>query len=167
MSKTVLIERPDVGLVASRVSLRTRLAARLGTTSLDEALAVGAGPESGPALALRAERLISHRMRSRLARSLRSYVDMARRPPTRVPWPAAAPPLPAGEPHVAGAVNDLLALADLLEEPGPADVRGVALVRVLLTDGRSPLHCNRGAGALAAAARAAGEALDPRTPAAA
>lgn len=106
-------------------------------------------------------------MRSRLARSLRSYVDMARRPPTRVLWPAAAPPLPAGEPHVAGAADDLLALADLLEEPGPADVRGLALVRVLLTDGRSPLHYYRGAGALAAAARAAGEALDPRTPAAA
>lgn len=167
MSKTVLIECPDVGLVVSRVSLRTWLAARFGAASLDEALALGAEPESGLAFALRAERLISHRIRSSLACSLRSYVDMARRPSTRVPWPAAALSLLAGEFHVAGAVDDLFALADLLEEPGPADVRGVALVRVLLTDGRSPLHYNRGTGALAAAARAAGEALDPRTPAAA
>jgi hypothetical protein len=65
---------------------------------------------------------------------------------------------------VARAAGELLALADRLERPDPVDVRGVAQVSVLLTDGAGPLHCNRGAGRLIAAARAAGEALAPRAP---
>jgi hypothetical protein len=163
-----LVERPDVGLVVTPVSLWTRAVAYLRFASLDEALANGVPPESGPALALRAERLIAPRMRRRLAHTLRFYVNEARRrrAPSRAPWPAAPPPLPASGPHVAGAADELLALADLLEGPGPAEVRGVALVSVLLTDGGSPLH-RQDARRLVAAARAAADALAPRTAAAA
>jgi hypothetical protein len=166
MRGSVLIERPGVGLVVSRASLAARLSARLRFATLDESLAAGEEPESRPALTLRAGRLIAPRMRRRLARSLRRCVDMARRPRAqRAPWPAAQPPLPAAGPHVVHAAEELLALADRLEGHEPVDVRGVALTCVLLTDGAGPLHRNRGAAALAAAARAAAEALAPHTPA--
>jgi hypothetical protein len=167
MSDSVLVERPGVGLVVARVPPGARLSARLRFATLDEALAAGADPDSRPALALRAQRLIAPRMRRRLARSLRRTVEPALRPRghTRVPWPAAEPPLPASAPHVAHAAAELLALADRLEAHVPVDVRGVALVCVLLTDGGGPLHSNRGPGQLSAAARAAGEALAPRAPA--
>ena len=166
MSGSVLIERPGVGLVVSRASLAARASARLRFATLDEALAAGADPESRPALTLRAGRLIAPRMRRRLARSLRRFVALARKPPARrAPWPAAQPPLPAGGPHVVHAAEELLELADRLERPGPVDPRGVAAACVLLTDGRGPLHRDQGAEALAAAARAAGEALAPHAPA--
>jgi hypothetical protein len=166
MRASVLIERPGVGLVVARASLAARVSARLRFATLDEALAAGEKPESRPALTLRAGRLIAPRTRRRLARSLRRFVDAAKRPRVqRAPWPAAPPPLPASGPHVAHAAHELLALADRLEEPGPVEVRGVALACVLLTDGGGPLHRNRGAAALAAAARAAGEALAPHAPA--
>jgi hypothetical protein len=161
MSRTVLVERPGLGLVVSPVSLWTRVVARLRFATLDEALAAGVEPESGPALALRAERLIAPPERRRLARSLRFNVHEARerRSRLRAPSPAAAPPLPASGPHVASAADELLELAHVLDGADPVDVRGVALVSVLLTDGGSPLHYNRGAKRLVAAARAAGDAL--------
>jgi hypothetical protein len=165
MSRMVLLERPGLGLVVARVSFWTRVVARLRFATLDQALASGVQPESEPALALRSERLIAPPMRLRLARSLRFHVDAARhrRAPLRAPWPAAPPPLPARGPHVAGAAEELLLLADLLEGFEPVDARGVALVSVLLTDGNSPLHHNRGTTRLIAAARAAADALAPRT----
>jgi hypothetical protein len=79
------------------------------------------------------------------------------------PWPAAPPPLPRGGPHVAGAADELLELADLLEDLTPVEVRGVAMVSVLLTDADSPLHHHRGSARLVAAARVAAAALAPPT----
>jgi hypothetical protein len=164
MSRTVLFERPGLGLVVARASLWTRVVARLRFATLDQALADGVRPESRPALALRSQRLIAPAMRRRLARSLRFHVDQARRrrAPLRAPWPAAPPPLRAGGPHVIGAADELLALADLLERVEPVEARGVALVSVLLTDADSPLHDDRGTTRLIAAARAAADALAPR-----
>jgi hypothetical protein len=156
MRAPVLVERPGVGLVVSRVSLRERAAARLRFATLDEALAEGAEPERRPALALRAQRLIAPRMRRRLAHSLRMCVSLSRRP--------VAVPRTSGGRHVAAAAGELLALAEELEGPGPVDARGVAAVCVLLTDGAGPLHSNQGTSRLVAAARAAGEALAPRSP---
>jgi hypothetical protein len=110
MRGSVLIERPGVGLVVSRASLAARVSARLRFATLDEALAAGADPESRPALTLRAGRLIAPRMRRRLARALRRFVELARRPrERRAPWPAAPPPLPAGGPHVLHAAGEALA----------------------------------------------------------
>ena len=64
-------------------------------------------------------------------------------------------------PHVFLARRHVCALADRLEKPDAVDVRGVALVRLLLTDGGGPLHHNRGANALIVAAREALAALEP------
>lgn len=165
MSRTVLFERPGLGLVVARVSLWTRVVARLRFATLDQALADGIEPERRPALALRSERLIAPPMRRRLAHALRFHVDAARRRrgPLHAPWPAAPAPLRPGAAHVGGAADDLLALADLLEGCKPVEARGVALISVLLTDGDSPLHHDRGATRLIAAARAAADALTPRT----
>jgi hypothetical protein len=80
----------------------------------------------------------------------------------RAPWPAGPPPLPRGS-HIAGAADELLELAGLLEDLTPVEVRGVAMVSVLLTDADSPLHHNRGSARLVAAARAAAAALAPPT----
>jgi hypothetical protein len=143
----------------------TRVVARLRGAALDHALADGVQPESRPALALRAGRLIAPTMRRRLARALRFHVGEARRSPAplRAPWPAAPPPLRPGGPHVAGAAGELLELADLLDGLEPVEVRGVALVSVLLADPDSPLHRNRGSRRLVVAVRAAADALAPRT----
>jgi hypothetical protein len=150
MSESVLVDVPGVGLVLRRVSVRDRTAVRLRFASLDLALAAGEDPESRPSLALRARCLIAPRMRRRLARSLRRCVAMSC---PRVPGG------PAAGRHVAQARYELLALADRLEALAPVSVRGVALVCVLLTDGGGPLHRNRGAHRLIAAAHTAGAAL--------
>ena len=157
MSESVLVDLPGVGLALRRVSVRDRAAARVRFASLDLALSAGDDPDSRPSLALRARRLIAPRMRLRLARSLRRWVAMSLRP--RVPG------RPAAGRHVAPARDELLALADRLESPEPVSVRGVALVCVLLTDGGGPLHRNRGAQRLIAAARTAGAALAADPPA--
>jgi hypothetical protein len=139
---TCLIEVPGVGLALRRPSLGDRLAARLRGPSLDRALARGARPESDVALILRARRLLGQRARRRLAAALRRRVAERRGL------------------QVSLASESLLALAERLER-GAVDVHGIAQVRVLLTDGAGPLHFDRGADTLVAAARQAELALEP------
>ena len=68
MSTVLLIrERNDVlCVVARRVHMRDRVAARVRVCALDAALARGVAPESSPALALRAQALIGPAMRQQL-----------------------------------------------------------------------------------------------------
>ena len=157
VSDVVLVEH--AGPVVTRVRLRARVAARLGFAARDAALAEGADPDASPELALRARRLIAPRTRRLLAASLRRWVESAR---GRRGLYEVRP-----GPQVAGAAEALLELADRLEVRGPVEARGVALVSVLLSDGRGPLHSPQGAERLVAAARAAEAALDPRLPLAA
>jgi hypothetical protein len=148
-----LLERPGRGAILRPVTVGDRLGARLRVGALDRALASGAPPESDVALTLHARRLIAPRTRRRLARTLQSMVATTRRPPR--------PPLRPPGAQVAVAGEDLLALADRLEDPGPVEARGVALVRMLLSDGGGPLHSRGAAGRLAAAAHEAAAALEP------
>src|SRR6476659_6321929 len=149
----VLVDLPRGGSVLQRVTLGARVSARLRVAVLDRALAGGAVPESDVALTLHARRLISPTMRRPLARALRGIVDVSRRPSlSQGRWPGA---------RVARAGSDLLALAERLERPAAVDARGVALVRVLLSDGGGPLHANRDAHRLVQAAREAAAALEP------
>src|SRR4051812_27149283 len=152
-STVALLDRPYGGAVLRPVRVGDRVGARLRSAALDRALVRGAAPESDVALTLHARRLIAPRMRHRLAHTLQGVVAMTRRPPL----PPARPP----GAQVAGAGADLLALAERLRRPDPVDARGVALVRMLLRDGGGPLHLDRGAGRLSAAAHAAAAALDP------
>jgi hypothetical protein len=149
----VLVELPRGGSVLQRVTLAARVSARYRVAALDRALAGGAVPESDVALTLHARRLISPTTRRQLAHTLRGIVERSRRPPRPpVPWPGA---------QVARAGSDLLALAERLERPEAVDARGVARVRVLLSDSDGPLQVNPDARGLIQAAREAVAALEP------
>jgi hypothetical protein len=137
-----LIDLPGEGFVLRRPTLGDRVRARTRGPVLDRALACGARPETDVALVLRARRLLAPRGRRRLADALRHRVKER-----------------CG-PQVSLASEDLLALAARLQD-GAVDIQGVALVRVLLTDGAGPLHFDRGADRLVAAARQAAVALEP------
>lgn len=152
-----LVDHPDRGLILHRVNAWDRIRARLQAPALDRALARGADPESGVALSLHACRLIAPETRRQLAHSLRTAAALSETPIRR------GVPVRAYGLHVFLARRHVCALADRLEQPDPVDLRGVALVRVLLTDGGGPLHHNRGADRLIAAAREALAALEPRT----
>src|SRR4051794_34291323 len=107
----VLLEGPRGGSVLQQVTVGARVSAHLRVAALDRALAGGAVPESEVALTLHARRLISPRMRRRLAALLRGIVENSRR--------TAHPPVRRPGHQVARASADLLALAERLECPQP------------------------------------------------
>ena len=127
------------GIVISRGRLRDRMAARWRAGSLDRKLARGDAPDSQPALALRAQTLIGPSMRSALARQVQRVVGVARQRRGR-----RFARIPTHKDEVLAAADDLDVLARRLRDCGPVSARGVADVRVLLTDGSGPLY-DRGA----------------------
>ena len=108
--------------------------ARLQAHALDRELARGVAPESGGALTLRARRLIGPPARETLARQLRRVVSDARGGHVWLSRVAVR------RPAVLDTAEELDVLADRLAAPGPVDVRGVAQVQLLLTDGTGPLY---------------------------
>jgi hypothetical protein len=133
MTDVVLLERDSV-VALQRVGVADRVRARLRAAELDRRLAAGAAPESGPELMLRARRLLRRSERRRLARTLRALVRAAAHPR---PGPAT-PPL--ARKQVLESAGELERLAATLDATGPVSVRGIALVRLLLTDGSGPLY---------------------------
>jgi hypothetical protein len=136
--RTLLLAAPGDsghGVVARRVRLRDLLAARWRAGSLERALARGVAPDTDAALALRAEALIGPSVRAALARRLRRVVRDARATgvlfSTRVPTRGRA---------ILAAAEDLDRLAGRLVAPRPVSARGVARVRLLLSDGCGPLY---------------------------
>jgi hypothetical protein len=121
-------------VVTRRARLRERVAARLLARRLDQELARGAAPETRAALALRAEALGEPARRRALASQLRRVLSDARHGP--VPHIARIP-VQAGQVLVAADALD--ELAERLLAPGPVAASGLAQVRLLLSDGRSPL----------------------------
>jgi hypothetical protein len=139
----VLLIRGRAGhVVAERPRLRDRLAARLLAHRLDLALADGVSPETNAALALRAQRLTEPDRRWSTAGALRRIVRDARRD-RRARLGRVSPNWRA----VKAASRALSDLADTLDDPGPVAAAGVALARLLLTDGTGPLY-RRGSGEL-------------------
>src|SRR5581483_8624074 len=142
MTTLLLAECEDtIFISARRLRWRDRLAARLLTWRLDGLLARGASPDSTPALSLRARRLIGRRERSQLASSLGRVQREARR--RRHPWDAAVP-LCADRVKECDELFD--ELSERLTEAAPVHARGVALARLLISDGTSPLYTRDGAG---------------------
>jgi hypothetical protein len=143
--------------VAPRPRLRDRLAARLGAGHLDGALARGVDPEEDPALALRARRLLAPRTRAALGRHVQDVLGDAQGRDgaviTRIRPRRAA---------VLEAADELDAVAQRLLEPRPVSARGVARVRLLLTDGCSPLYFPAAGETLCAAVAAALSGLEPQ-----
>jgi hypothetical protein len=129
----VVLEQRDA-LWVRRVRLWERLVARLRSATLDRELAAGASPDSRVALAVHAEHLHAGRQRSLLARSLRrvgAVPDTAADRRLRTPLDREA---------IRCARAELEALAARLASSEPLDVRGVARVRTLLSDGTGPLY---------------------------
>ena len=137
MARLVLltpVQNGDV-VLAARPRLRDRLTARWRAMRLDSELAAGAAPGERAALAIRAEALGETRIRSVLADGIRRVLAEARG--TRRLFLAQ---VPLHRRAVLAAAEQLEELAARLLAPGPLAARGIAQVRLLLTDGRSPLY---------------------------
>lgn len=158
----LVILRPQQGpselLVTRRARLRERIAARWRAHFLDAQLARGVAPEAGAALALRAHDLGEPRVRLALARGVQRVLDEARSPqrPSRSRVPVC-------NAEVMAAADELDELAKRLRSPGLLASRGIAIVRLLLTDCRSPLYLRSASGELRVAVSRAFEALEPTT----
>jgi hypothetical protein len=130
-----------------------RWGAALRRPALDRRLLAGADPGSDPALRRRVVELESPQMRRTLAGDLEGIVEAGERPPPR----NAAVPLDRRA--VRASRRWLLQLAQDLREPGEVSVRGILLIRRLLTDGASPLYLARSPAELELAVRHARSAL--------
>ena len=128
-------------------TLVTRWRVRFLAARLDRDLEAGILPEPGSALALHMARVTSVEERQALARSLRHAVsdpcDTGRVVPMRVPFHAQ---------RVAACHDVIDDITLLLHSPRPVRARGMARLRMLLSDGRGPLYRN-GHGSLAAELR--------------
>jgi hypothetical protein len=135
---------------------RTRwaLLARWHADTLDRALAAGAGPYAGALITVRAQQLTTARSRRRLAGGLarvrRDAVDEL----------SGFTAVVAPDRHeVAAAAPEIAALERRLRDGERVDAAGVAMLRLLLTDGSGPLYDPVGAGSLARHLRAVAGAL--------
>ena len=155
---TVLVaDGPMEGLVhAEEPGLWARIATRWRPRNLDKALAAGVPPEANAALALRAQQLTELTRRRSIADALRRVLREARE---------GAPIEPArirpSRIRVASASEELNALAETLEDPGPVTASGVAQAWILLTDGTGPLYNPYSRTSLCAGAARAARELRP------
>jgi len=149
----------DGGVYAQAVSVRQRVAAHLSGERLDRALAAGDPPESSVLLAWRAQELTATSTRQVLASSVRRILHAAAEPPPR--WHAYGPV--ARWDHIGAVRRELEQLVVQLLAPAPVSARGVAQVRLLLTDGTGPLYRPRSGSQLRRSVLAAVAALEPST----
>jgi hypothetical protein len=153
----VPVFRPYFGTSqGARPTLGLRLTTRWHRDRLDEQLARGADPGDSPELNLRSRQLESRAVRLELADTVGFVVREAH-------MHQAAPParLSLRRAEVRRCLNDLLALAERLRDDRPVDVRGVAMTRLLLTDGASALYDVAAPLSLQHTVRSARLALDP------
>jgi hypothetical protein len=129
-----------------------RLLARTRARALDRALAAGTGADGSSALALRAARLTSPRMRSRVADHLERLLEAAEAPPSRRR-------VTPRRTVVLAEAAQLRETAALLRRPTPVYARGVALLTRLLADGTGPAYAPSREGAFAERLREARAAL--------
>jgi hypothetical protein len=127
-----------------------RLLAAVEAPKLDRELADGAREDATQALARRARKLTAPATREQLARQLRLIVNEAH------DWSLPGPRVPPYRRQVLAAEDDLRLLASRLQSPSAVSARGVARVRLLLTDGCGPMFSS---GDLSSAARDATAAL--------
>ena len=155
---TVLLTEQGASDIVSfrRYGPRQRLEARLRAWTLDAALARGACPDSSVVLSLRARTLISRRMRHQLSRRLRHVLSLAQRPSRPPHWT-----VPVCRREVTRARAEVEALADRLISPDPVEATGVARVKMLVSDGSSPMYYRPRAAELEQALLEAIEALEP------
>jgi hypothetical protein len=119
-----------------RPQLAVRVRARLHAPSLDRELASGIAPWRSPLHAARALALTGERNRRGLARSLERLVEQAQHPRSQY---RGAVVYPCRE-QVLDALPALLNVAGRLRSADPIDARGIARLKILLSDGSGPCY---------------------------
>jgi hypothetical protein len=151
---------PTEVALARRPRYRPRVPARLlavwRAAELDRQLAAGTAPGASAELALRARVITGPRSRRQVADGLLRARRAAR---NKVPGLSAAIRPNADEVLAARVV--LSAIDRRLRAPEPVTARGLAMLRMLLTDGASPLYAPRERGALGSQLRAVAAVLEP------
>jgi hypothetical protein len=157
----IVINDRTRGLVVRAALYRERLFARLCAGSLDRRLATGTAPETSPLLAVRANAIVRPAARHGLARNLQRILHRAAAPGSHRPVALSGSTCR----NVLNAADELRLLVDRLRSPCPVSAQGMAMVKVLLTDGAGPLYYPAHASELPASVHEAIKALDgPVTP---
>jgi hypothetical protein len=138
--------------IAYAAGRRDRLLARIRAGGLDRQLAVGASPDSGIGLALRAQVLVGMRARHDVARGAQRILS------TVAGGRMAAP---VCRDRVRDCEAELSELISRLLAPGPVSAQGVAQALALFTDARGPLYYRASPVDLRTKLRAAVDALSP------
>jgi hypothetical protein len=137
------------------VRLRDRIASRLHADELDRELARGASPDRRIDLALRARTLTSTRSRQGLGGALHRILAEVDQPTV-----SSIACLPLNRLTVTSVQVELKELRGRLLADGPVNVRGVAQIKALVTQGRGPLAAPADADQLGVAVRRVIAALD-------
>jgi len=143
--------------VAPRVGTLARILATLRGWQLDRELSDGADPRSSALLTARAAQLTRRDTRDALAGRLEGALRASRRSPA-MPTAAIQPP----RIEVEAALALLTQAAAMLRTDGPIYCQGVARLRLLLSDGASPLYYASEPGELSKEAEAIVMALGGR-----
>ena len=140
-------DAPEPPAVCQDATLVTRLRARLHAGRLDRDVDNGVAPVPGSPLAVHMARLTSMSEREALARSLRqALADLHRE------RPAFSPRVPVHVERLASCEDVIDDITLRLHGPRPVRARGMARLRMLLSDGTGPLY-RTGRGSLAAGLR--------------
>jgi hypothetical protein len=118
-----------------RSTLAARLTARLWASRFDRMLAVGVAAPEGSALAIHAARLTSAQEREAIACLLRRSVSDAGNRNARM-----SSRVPLNVPNIVAAEDRIDQVTLRLHSPRPVTARGVARLRVLLSDGSGPMY---------------------------
>ena len=134
ISPDLLSAASDVS-AAPRPSLAARVTARLRAYQFDRQLAVGVPAPAGSALAVHQARLTSSAEREAIARTLRLAVHDAH---------AGLSPfssrIPVHSNNIAAAEDLIDTITLRLHSPRPVSARGMARVRLVLSDGGGPMY---------------------------
>jgi hypothetical protein len=156
MTMLVLADESKPGcVIVRRAPAGSRIRAHVWARRLDRALADGIPPDSRPDLSVRAHGLIGSPERVALARAVRRLIADAEHAlrPMRFSVPICRRKVRRSRGTLEELVNRLLG-------DEPLDARGLAQIRLLLTDGAGPIYVRPGADDLEPALARALAALD-------
>jgi hypothetical protein len=158
MAMLVLADERNPGcVIVERRRATARVRARMCAYSLDRALAAGAPPDSSADLELRAHLLIGSRSRLDLALAIRRLLDQAGDPLRPLSFT-----VPICRRKVHRSRQTLSELADRLLSDQALDARGLAQIRLLLSNGAGPIYVAPAANDLEPALARAMAALEVR-----
>jgi hypothetical protein len=155
----LLLSDFDKGVIARAATPWERLVARTCAATLDRELASGASPDTTAALALRARALLRPQMQCELGQQVARVLAEGTGSPLRV----RGSKVPVRRSSIQAAADIFSELIDRLSGPGPLPVKGIAMVRNLLTDGAGPIYHQGSAEELCSALNQALASLEPPT----